>query len=316
MGFRLTDLQSLLDLEAPGAGAGAGTPSDLAPGQWIEQPLGSNRLYRAALVDPTSGQPIAAGTYSPGDAVSAVVWDGADGPILASPAATWDTSDCLAIDFLVAATDLAPLEAQPYPIRLLVGSGSTLASVWDGWIDVLMRPGSGAAVPVYGSYQDILRYCGSRVAQFLTADQRAGFLTERGEAREWLDAAILAHYRPKFTSYYGVGMAYTYGTGSLFPLGIGSLGYRTPPIGPDPDLKAALDSGGLDVTPRVREIVARYAGSLILGRQTSAEWQNAALAERMRADSLAGSLVAQVSTQGPNSKDFAINLSVFDGRDM
>jgi hypothetical protein len=293
-------------------------PSDVGSGGWIAQPRGTSRRYRAGLVDPSTGQPVAPGRYDLATTPSAILWAGGPSAILARPSAAWDTADRVAVVVTVAAADLAGLESQPYPLRVLVSeAGDDPESVFDGWLEVLDAPATGSApTPVYGNYSELIRHGGSRLAQFLTADQLAGFLAERGEAREWLDGLILAHYRPKYTSYYGVGMAYTYGTGSLFPLGIGSLGYPVAQQGPDPILRDALAAGGLAITPKVSEAVALYAVSLILGRQSSGDFQSSGLAARIRAEALAGSLVAIISTNGQDSANLAVNLSVFDGRDI
>jgi hypothetical protein len=301
----------------PTASSSIRPPSDVGPGQWIQQPRGTGRLYRAALIDPTTGEPVAPGSFGVGAIPSAEVWDGSVGPILASPACAWDNSDQIAIDFTVAASDIASLDAQPYPIRLFVGDGGVdPVAVWDGWLEVLEAQGSADLVPIYSVYRDMVRHCGSRLAQFLTIDDRAGFLTERGQAREWFDGLVLAHYRPKLASYYGVGMAYTYGTGSLFPLGIGTLGYPTAQQAPDQTMLDALAADGLQVTPRIVEACSRYAASLILGRQSDAKWQQWGLSERIRAEALAGSTVALVSTTGDGNTNLVVNLSIFDSRDV
>lgn len=271
--------------------------------QTLELPRGVDRDYQLQLNDPTTGLPLTS-VYAGSETLSAVIWDGADGPAVATPSATWISGPLGTIKLTLAAANTASLDVQPWPIRVSIATGGRTFPAWEGWLDLQPSPGSGSTLKSYCSFADMLQYGGQWVKQLLTTANRAGFLEERNRARTKLDEWILANWRPA--------VSYSTRTG---PWGWSST------ESPNKTLKAHLDADKLIVTEKAREITARlalgFACEAKLDPSEAADpWARQARYQFRKASALAVTYVAEVDTNGDGYPEYAINLGKINTRTM
>lgn len=263
------------------------------------QPSDRGAIYRIELAD-AAGAPIL-GTFTGADVLLFELWAGDDTPVLATPTATWVDAGLGTLDLLVTPADLLGLEPGVYRLRGAVHPGPAAWPIFDGAIRVAAAPGSGAALATYGSAEDLRRYA-SWVDDLQTDQDRAGFLEQRAAARAWLDAILLARYRP---GQHGTGIPrdddFWWGDRGEDP-------------GPSEWLRGVLDGGGLIVDAGVREATARHALALIaepmLGEAAAGtSYQQLAAFHRRRARALAASLRCRIDADGDGRVDLVVNLA-------
>ena len=132
--------------------------------------------------------------FTGAEPLTAVLWPGDAKAPAATLAASWSDAAAGQVVLTIAAASIAALAPQPYPVLVTcVGGDGLTRELWRGWLDVLAGPGSAAAVPVYGSFADMLTYCGGWIRQLLTPDSTDGFLAERGRRP---DVSRRDHPRP------------------------------------------------------------------------------------------------------------------------
>jgi len=271
--------------------------------QMLELPRGVDRDYQLQLIDPTTGLALVS-VYAGTETLSAVIWDGADGPAVASPSATWISGPLGTIKLTLAAADTATLDVQPWPIRVSIAAGGRTFPAWEGWLDLQPSPGSGATLKSYCTFADMLQYGGQWLKQLLTTANRAGFLEERARARSKLDEWILANYRPA--------VAYSTRTG---PWGWSS------PESPNATVKGYLDADKLIVTDKAREICARLAlhfacEAKLDQSEASDPWARQAAYQLRAASALAVTYVAEIDTNADGYPEVAVNLGKVNTRSL
>ena len=273
----------------------------------LELPVGVDRDYQLQLVDPSTGLPLL-NNFTSADTLSAIVWDGANGPAVATPSVAWIDAPSGTIKLTISAANTATLEVQPWPIRVTVGHAGRTFPAWQGYIDLIPSPGTATELPVYGTFAEMLQYGGTWIKSLLTVANRAGFLEERNRARSTLDEWILARYRP--VRPYG-----SFGAGASGPYGWGSLD------GPNPVIKGYLDANYLILTPKVKEIVARLALSFACEAKldmtpATDPYAGQALYQWQLAASKARTLVAEIDTNADGFADVTVNLGLISTRVM
>lgn len=248
-----------------------------------------------------------------GDTLAANIWAGQDQPSLLSIAPTW--VDVAAATYLVSLSNAQTvgLDAGIYRIRVTATRAGRSALLLDGRLEILQAAGTANPIPVYGTLQDMLLYCSW--IQDLQADQDdAGFLTQRGRARSWVDDALVDRF--KFRS-----MSPQFGDPGTFPYFMG-LPIDTLPTKYLRDILAANTGVGgstaLIVTPTVKEAVSRMAIHYVLADQLSKnpELPYARLASHMAAaaGSCLRSLRAEIDLNGDGLGDYIVNMSTTDLR--
>lgn len=273
--------------------------------QILELPRGVDRDYQLQLNDPTTGLPLTS-VYTGSETLSAIIWDGADGPAVATPTATWISGAAGTIKLTLAAANTATLDVQPWPIRVSIAASGRTFPAWEGWLDLQPSPGSGATLKTYGSFGDMVQYGGQWVKQLLTTANRAGFLEERARARSKLDEWILANYRPQIA----------YST----RLGSGPWQWSATDS-PNQTIKGYLDADKLKVTDKVREIAARLAlhfacEAKLDPADRASPWADQARYQWRRACSLAVTYVAEIDTNGDGYPEFTVNLGKINTRTL
>lgn len=257
MGADLFNFGDLLEL--PGViqpGGPSSIPFAVVPaGAALRQAKDQARRYGLDLTDPTTGQSLA-GSWSNDDAPStrAIVWAGGSGPTLRSPTTSWADASAAQLYLDVLPADLAPLECQPYPIRVEVMTPAGWLGAWTGTLRPDPAPASTPAPPVYTDFAELEAIAGDALDQLRGRSEGAGLLRSRAEAREWLDGVILARYRPL-------------GWGSCGGMFSPSLGIVLTGESPDPWLQGRLAANGLKITPKVQRVAALKALSIAFGRQ-------------------------------------------------
>jgi len=271
--------------------------------QVLEQAIGTDRDYQLVLSDDAGN--LATG-YLSSDPVTCAVWPGDAVAPLATPTVVWTTAPTT-LKLTIAATDIAALEVQPYPIRVMIAHGGRSILAWKGWLDLSASPGAGVALPVYAPFGRMLDYAGSWFKKLLLETSEAGFANERSRARTYLEAVILARYRPRQFGYH-VDLSY----------GVSYLWYGD---APDPMLKGFLALNNLIVTPKVIEIVSRLAIAYVcLGDIGNAGQANPYLENGREnwaiAQGLIKGYVAEIDINGDGYTDIAINCGVVNTRSI
>jgi len=268
-----------------GAGGAVASPS-VAPGFAMGL---ATVLLNAGVVVP----------YTSGAVLDASVWRGGEEASLFSPAVAWIDATMGTLTLGIAVGQSSGLEQGKYRLQVgVTGVGGVRSLAYDGWLEVGDSPGNVAAPLAWCDYEDMLLYSdaikslgGSRGVD-LTA-----FLAQRAEetAKRSREMVIRYRQRPGYTRV--------------------RQSTPDPIIGQDPanaaavalskgDLTTALATvGGIVLEEKLREIIARGAIALVLGRQTtvgnSQAYRQEAAEQRSRADELFKCYQAQIHTASP-----------------
>jgi hypothetical protein len=271
-------------------------------GELHRQRQGTDRDYGVTVFDATEA---AVTEFTGSEPLTALIWPGDQEAPAATLSAVWTDAATGSITLTVAASAIASLAVQPWPIVITVLYEGRTFEVWRGWLDVLAGVGAEAAIPVYGSFADMILYSGDWVKQLLTVDSTSGFAVQRGRARSRLEEIILARWRP-------------WVPGMHRDL-LDGIGWYTLPEAPDPCLMAYLAAGDLIIRPKTLEIVARlavgYACEQPMGAlDGSNPYYMRGQIERVRAEALIATYAAELDINGDGLADFVINCGVINTR--
>lgn len=228
----------------------------------MRQATNATREYGLVLAGP--GGSSLAGLFDGSETFAAKIWAGDDQATGATLSAAWQagqdfaTAPTLVVVLTVARAAIEALPPGRYYLQVILGPGvHDVHVVPPGTtIELTAAPGSGEAVPVYVSRQELLDEC-PWIEQVQGIEDQAGFAEQRGKAREWTDAAIQAAYRG----------------------GIGGDDWQDLVWGPgqggtNPWLQARLDADALVLTTphgkRIRTANAQYAIARVLRHQVGA----------------------------------------------
>lgn len=153
-------------------------------------------------------------------------------------------------------SDLATLNApDSYKVEVTaVLADGTTATLYDGQVVINPAPGTDALPTTYCDSSDI-----RPLAKWIDslADARAngsGLLEQRRLAKQWVNRELTSWYEK-------------------WARGGGRFSWPAARVGPAPtpqQFRAALEAGGLRITPEIRDMTARYAAGLLGAEQLSA----------------------------------------------
>lgn len=273
------------------------------PDEVLEHIKGTYREHQLSLKN-SEGDAIT--SYTSSFTPSAAIWNGDETASVASPTLEWISAAAGTLKLILVPANTSSLTVQPYPIRcyLTRPSDSHPIEIWRGWLDLKHVPGAVATLKTYASYEDMQRFVGPWLKTAMYDGQQAGFTEDRNRARKWLDAAILARYRPFYS---------TRGS-SLLSLGVWQ---ETP--GVDPTLKTYLDADKLLVRDRVVEIVSRKAIMYVCERMIAAGKTDNPYAyirslQQTELEGLLSGFVAEIDTNADGTADILIPFNVISFR--
>lgn len=266
--------------------------------------IGSSRDYDLQVIPP-SGTPYDSSTtpFDGTEMLAAKVCLGVDQPSVASPSVAW--ADPQTGRYTVSFGDGDALGMVPgeYVLQATAARAGRTASLIVAYLPVRQVGGTAAAIPVYGSLDDLRLYC-AWIDRMEHPSRRAQFLRERGRARTWFDQLLQRHWR-----------ASGYGISTLgFP--IGGIGpFRTG--GQNKWLQDQLDADTLMVTDDIRELLAKkalgYALEYQVGSRDETSYQELAAAFHAEADLwLAPDITAGLDLNADGWPDLVIDLSTAD----
>ena len=135
-------------------------------------------------------------TYTGGEALITTVWPGGSRPASFSPATTWSSPSSGTFTIAITAADTTALAAGRYQLLTRVQPASQdPVDAYGGTLDILAYAGTETAPTAYCGYSDLLKYGRGWLRQLQTDDDEAGFATQLGRARSWIEALAHAHFR-------------------------------------------------------------------------------------------------------------------------
>jgi hypothetical protein len=276
----------------------------MAVQQVLELEQGARGVWTITLSDSQGGSPSG---LSGADSVSAAIWNGDDGAVLATPTCVWATAPT-SLTLTITSTDTASLTAQPYPIRAYITHSGQVIPAWRGWLDLRSTPGSATAKPTYSTFSDMCLYAGDWIRKVMIETSESGFQTERARARTRLEEVILARYRPSAFMYRA-------------DLSLGGYGTNFAPEAPNPWLKTQLAANYLIVTNKVIEICSRlaiyYACTQSLGTPGKDNvYEAEGMRQKAEASRLFKSYVAEIDINSDGLPDLTINCGVLNVRSL
>jgi len=269
-------------------------------------PAGDAQTY-TVFVTNGSGATIV-NTYAGTEPLTATVWQGSDlAPIAGVVSASWLSGP--AGSTTVKLTPPADLAPGYYRVRLEVTYQGQKSPYYFGWIKVEAVAGSGAASPVYGSYQDMVDLAGDWLTRLQQGDpgDETTFLRERAMAREWLDDIIVSRSRV-FAYRFDLTYALYYGS---FPFG--------PVEAPDSVIAGYLASDFLQVVPRTIECTTYKALAFACEKRMTFDADGEAFRQRAifyhrKASNSLRRYRCTLDTDGDGNADIAFNLGVLTFR--
>jgi hypothetical protein len=247
-------------------------------------------------------------TFTAADIPTASLWLGDSEAAAATPSATWiQTAAPASIRLAVTPADASnpALAVQPYPLEVWVAHAGAQLLAWEGWLDVLPASGgTAAALPVYGSFLDMLDVAGPWIKDLLFAGGSAGFVRQRARARSRLDEIILARWRPRQL-------------GTRLDLSLGLGGFWLPEA-QNPTLAGYLAANYLIVRPRTAEIVSHLAVAYAARRNVAADgkYMEKYQYHWSEANRLIAGYVAEIDVNGDGLADFTVNLGHINMRSV
>jgi hypothetical protein len=266
---------------------------------------GMSATWPLQCVERITGDPL--GNLMGTDIPAAEVWTGQDQAVLFAPSTEWLAGNGWQLgQVLISITPAqsALLEANGiYLLVVTVTRGTNTYPIWEGRLKCEPTPGTAInTIQPYCTYQDVLdRGAWVEGVQSMKTDQE-GFYPQRLKARNWIDWAVLNHYRGQFMGQYGMH--------SVIGMSFGWVGYKRQ-IGPSPSMIQYLADNKLIVRPQVVEACAHKAlaevglsqlglnpGFFSLGRY-----------HEDRASALMRGITAEIDTNGDGIGDIFIDLS-------
>lgn len=256
-------------------------------------------------VTDSEGDQVPFNGFTSGDTLSAEVWAGQTGGVLATPSATWQTTPNTGVFALsLPASQTASLTPGRYWLRVLVNAtDGTVRPVLDEVLKVAASPGTAAtSIVPYCSHDDLLEF-----APFLDSledvdTDLSGFQRQRIRARQWLDSIIITR-GPSNASNLG---------GSISPW---SLSYSSD--GNSQHLVNLLKQNLLLVTPRVVEMTARKAIAYIIDgliAEKGTDYRVIARQHEAHAVNLVAGFVADLDLNGDGISDLSIPCNYYSTR--
>jgi hypothetical protein len=219
----------------------------------LEAIQGSDSNWQQTLISPDGITPY--GLYPGSATFLCTLWPGGNLPaITPGLTAAWidPTQGTYSLSLPLASSSLLTVGTYRYLVEIINAGVQTSVKV--GSIKVIGRAGTGSAIPVYGTMADMKKILPSIEKLMDTDSDSAGFVTECGLAREWMDSSILRHY--------DFGSMAT----AIYPcVGWGSTAYMTGAT--SKYLSDLLVANHLIVTPSVVKCVSLYALSLVCQAQ-------------------------------------------------
>lgn len=188
------------------------------------------------------------------DTLTCKVWAGQDQQTIFAPAITWISATAGTYQISFNNADTMGWLPSIFRVQAYATRGIRTAPIGDMTLKLLYAPGTAQALPVYGSLQDMLRYVRWIQQLSIFETDETGFLTQRNEARQWLENLGQRHYRLNAG------------------LNLQTFGNPVPSWGPrrtgqnSKYLQQQFDANFLMVDPprRVKEITSKYAAFLVL----------------------------------------------------
>jgi hypothetical protein len=242
------------------------------------------------------------GTYDGTEPLSLALWDGDDrAPLaLAASTAAWLVPADGTLTLHLDRADSAAWAPGRYRGLVSLTDGPDVVPAFAFVLVVEATAGAAAALPVYGSAQDLRRFC-PWIDEIQSPNDQAGFAEQRAEAREWLDDILLVNDR-------GGGVALYQGS---YRGGAGNLAVRSGIR--NPWLVEQLAADRLVLTARLRRAVSYYALGLILtpklGSRDKTSFQQLGRLFHAQAEEELVGLTAELDTDGDGTSDYAIDLS-------
>lgn len=230
------------------------------------------------------------------DPIAAELWAGDDRATTFAPAVAWVDAEACTFRVSIVGAQSAQLEPSAgYQVYVYATAAGERIPLARAALTVQGSPGSADGPKVYCTTEDLEAACGWLPTLTNLAADQAGFARQRGEAREWLDALILAAYRPIGQS------SHLYG----------GLGYGGA-LQADPTMIAALAADGLVLTgPRGRKAVAAcaaYAVHLVLRGSGDKDLRADGAAFKRSARAKVANLIVDVDTNADGVVDVSLAL--------
>lgn len=229
--------------------------------------LGSTRSWPITLKD--GNGTVLANVYDDTDVLSAAVWAGGDQAPIFAPTASWEDSAGAAVTLTITAAQMQAAGIVPGTYRVDV----TVTDVtdgepslgWSGPLEVEAAPGSAAIPSTYATASDVLAVAPG-IDRLQAANDLAGFLAQRHEARTRTETRILNRYRPQpGRSRRMMNAAHT-GTGPYMVFAPSSDGSPAPTPAA---VQVWLSTNRLVVTDEIRLYNAYLAAALVYEDQIS-----------------------------------------------
>ncbi len=135
-------------------------------------------------------------TYTGSEALVTTVWPGGKRPASFNPVTTWSTPSAGTFTIAITAADTIGLASGRYQLLTRVQpSGQDPVDAYGCTLDVLAFAGTETTPTSYCSYADLLKYGRAWLRQLQTDDDEAGFATQLGRARSWIEDLAHAHFR-------------------------------------------------------------------------------------------------------------------------
>lgn len=245
--------------------------------------------------------------YTGSEELACAVWPGDDRAQAATLPVSWQDAPggIVRVDF-------------PAETTATLDVGWLSGAVWlvDGVRDLIYfslvvesSPGSASAPPAYHTYQDLTNELPFIRELADKMQDQSGFAEASGEARRWIDAAILRAVPSQDWYQFGCGSGWGRGWG-------GGVAYGSTGQAEDPTIAAALNANQLMITTatghRFVKASVYYALSRILERavgfRTSEDLASLAARYEARAKSTLNSCTAEIDTNADGVPEYVFDL--------
>src|SRR5438067_2285520 len=146
--------------------------------------VGSQLVIDATLRD-GDGNPLSG--YTGSEALSTVVWPGANRAVAFTPLTIWTTPAVGLIAITITGAETATLSPGRYDLLTRVADGAEWDDGYFATLTVTGFAGTGVAPKEYVTYADLLQFGRSWLKELQTDDDQAGFAQEVGRASDWID---------------------------------------------------------------------------------------------------------------------------------